>query len=121
MDYKRSPLQGWCRLRRLSRGVSRTLTAKLELFVTLVNNFQQLTFVTKNFILNIAAVLDPRLNSFLKIMLKMKQLMLLFTLMYPFVLCGAVSSVPSNCVCSNVLFFHTTPCHKIKDDLTYLS
>ena len=121
MDYKRSPLQGWCRLRRLSRGVSRILAAKLELFVTLVNNFQQLTFVTKNFILDIAAVLDPRLNSFLKIMLKMKKLMLLFTLMYPFVLCGAVSSVPSNCVCSNVLFFHTTPCHKIKDDLAYLS
>ena len=106
----------------MSRGVSRTPEAKLELFVTLVNNFQQLTSVTKNLILDNAGVLDPPLNSFLKIMLKMKKLTLLFTLVYPFVLCGVVSSVSLILVCSNVLLFHTTPCHKIKDDLTaYLS
>ena len=105
MDYKRSPLQGWCRLERLSRGVSRILAAKLELFVTLVNNFQQLTSVTKNLILDNAGVLDPPLNSFLEIMLKMKKLTLLFTLVFPFVLCGFVSSVSSSFVCSNVLLF----------------
>ena len=101
----------------MSRGVSRIpAAAKLELFLTLVNGFQQLIYVTKNFILDVAGVLDPPLNSVLKIMLQMKKLMVLLALMYPFVLCGVVSSVASSLVCSNVLLLHTTPCDNIKDD-----
>ena len=39
----------------LSRDVSRIpAAAKLELFLTLVNSSQQLTYVTKNFILDVA-------------------------------------------------------------------
>ena len=50
-----------------SRGRSRTVvTYKMEHFVTIVNGFQPLTIVTKCSILDIAAVLDPPLQSMLR-------------------------------------------------------
>ena len=110
-------LQGCHRLSRLSRGISRTpAAATLERSVTLVNYFHQLTYVTKNSILDVARVLDPRLKSVLTIMLVIKKIMVLFTLTYPFVLCGVVSSVPSSLVYSYVPLFQK-PSHKFKDDL----
>ena len=36
-------------------------TSKMELFVIIVNGFQPLTIITKCSILDVAAVLDPRL------------------------------------------------------------
>ena len=36
-------------------------TSKMELFVTLLNGFQSLTNVTKNYILNVMVVLHPSL------------------------------------------------------------
>ena len=47
-----------------SRGGSRTAaTSKIELFVIIVNGFQALTIITKCYILDVAAVLDPPLRS----------------------------------------------------------
>ena len=44
----------------LFRGICRApATSKMELFVTLLNNFQSLTNVTKNSILDVMGVLDP--------------------------------------------------------------
>ena len=44
----------------LLRGICRApATSKMELFVTLFNNFQSLTNVTKNSILDVMGVLDP--------------------------------------------------------------
>ena len=44
------------------RGGSRTAaTSKMEDFVIIVNGFQPLTIITKNTILDVAAVLDPTL------------------------------------------------------------
>ena len=106
---------GW---HRFSRGVSRTpAAAKFQHPLTLVNYFQQLTYVTKNSILDVARLLDSPLKSVLTIMLEIKKIMVLFTLTYPFVLCGVVSSVPSSLVCSYVPLFHTKPCHKFKENL----
>ena len=46
----------------LQRGGSRTAAAsKIELFVMIANGFHPLTIITKNSILDIAAVLDPPL------------------------------------------------------------
>ena len=46
----------------LKRGGSRTAaTSKMELFVMIGNSFHPLTIITKNSILDIAAVLDPPL------------------------------------------------------------
>ena len=45
------------------RGGSRTAaTSKMEGFVIIVNGFQPLTIITKRFILDVAAVLDPSLR-----------------------------------------------------------
>ena len=45
------------------RGGSRTATAsKMERFVILVNGLKPLTIITKRFILDVAAVLDPPLE-----------------------------------------------------------
>ena len=42
------------------RGGSRTAaTSKMELFVIILNDFQPLAIITKNFILDVVAVLDP--------------------------------------------------------------
>ena len=38
-------------------------TSKMELFVIIVNGFQPLTIITKCSILDVAAVLDPPLNT----------------------------------------------------------
>ena len=44
------------------RGESKTVaTSKMELFIIIVNGFQQLTIITKCSILDVAAVLDPPL------------------------------------------------------------
>ena len=44
----------------MCKGGSRTAaTSKMELFVIIFKNFQPLTIITKNFILDVAAVLDP--------------------------------------------------------------
>ena len=49
-----------------SRGGSRTAAiSKMELFVILVNGWKPLTTITKCFILDVAAVLDPPLRSLL--------------------------------------------------------
>ena len=46
----------------LFRGICRaSATSKIELFVTLLNDFQSLTNVTKNYILDVMGVLDPSL------------------------------------------------------------
>ena len=46
----------------IPRGGSRTpATSKIECFIIIVN-FQPLTIITKRFILDVAAVLDPPLN-----------------------------------------------------------
>ena len=46
----------------MCRGGSRTAaTFKLERFVIIVNGFQPLSIITKNFILDVVAVLDPSL------------------------------------------------------------
>ena len=46
----------------IPRGGSRTAaTSKIERIVITVNGFQQLTIITKRFILHAAAVLDPPL------------------------------------------------------------
>ena len=46
----------------MSEGGSRTAaTSKMELFVIIVNGFQPLSIITKCFILDVAAVLDPPL------------------------------------------------------------
>ena len=42
-------------------GYKPAATSKIELYVIIVNGFQPLTIITKWFILNIAAVLDPPL------------------------------------------------------------
>ena len=47
-----------------SGGTSRaTATSKMEHFVIIVNGFQQLTIIAKRSILDVAAALDPPLNS----------------------------------------------------------
>ena len=47
----------------INRGGSRTAaTSKMELFVIIVNGFEQLTIITKCFILDVAAVLDLPLS-----------------------------------------------------------
>ena len=47
-----------------TRGGSRTAaTSKMELFVLIVNGFQPLTIITKRSILDVAAVLDPPLQT----------------------------------------------------------
>ena len=47
-----------------TRGGSRTAaTSKMERFVIIVNGFQPLTIITKRSILDVAAVLDPPLNT----------------------------------------------------------
>ena len=47
-----------------SGGASRAAaTSKMECFVIIVNSFQQLTIIAKRFILDVAAALDPLLNS----------------------------------------------------------
>ena len=47
-----------------TRGGSRTAaTYKMELFVIIVNSFQPLTIITKSSILDVAAVLDPPLET----------------------------------------------------------
>ena len=44
----------------LFRGICRApMTSKMELFVTLLDDFQSLTNVTKNYILDVMGVLDP--------------------------------------------------------------
>ena len=49
------------------RGGSRTdATSKMELFMIIVNAFQQLTIITKSSILTVAAVICPPLNGELK-------------------------------------------------------
>ena len=46
----------------INRGGSKTAaTSKIKLYVIIVNGFQPLTIITKWFILNVAAVLDPPL------------------------------------------------------------
>ena len=46
----------------VDRGISRTIAkSKVELFVTIVNGWKSLTFVTKNSILDFAVVLDTPL------------------------------------------------------------
>ena len=51
-------------LRRIQRGGSRAAaTSKMERFVIIVNDFQPLTIITKRSILDVAATLDPPLNS----------------------------------------------------------
>ena len=47
-----------------TRGGSRTAaTCKMELFVIIVNSFQPLTIIKKSSILDVAAVLDPPLET----------------------------------------------------------
>ena len=47
---------------RICRGGSRTAaTSKVKVFVIIVNGFQPLTIITKRFILDAAAALDPPL------------------------------------------------------------
>ena len=47
---------------KVDRGGSRSAaTSKMERFVIIVNGFQPLTIITKRFILDVAAVLDPPL------------------------------------------------------------
>ena len=47
----------------IHRGGSRiAATSKMEHFVIIVNNFQQLTIITKTSILDVSAVLDPPLT-----------------------------------------------------------
>ena len=47
-----------------SKGGSRTaVTAKVELFVIIVNGWKPLTIITKSSTLDVAAVLDPPLTS----------------------------------------------------------
>ena len=49
-----------------SRGRSRAAaTSKMECFMIKVNDFQPLTIITKHSILDVAAALDPSLNSLL--------------------------------------------------------
>ena len=53
----------------LLRGICRApATSKMELFVTLLNNFQSLTNVTKNSILDAMGVLDPSVLVRIKIL-----------------------------------------------------
>ena len=53
----------------LFRGICRApATSKMELFVTLLNSFQLLTNVTKNYILDVMGVLDPYLLLHIKIL-----------------------------------------------------
>ena len=53
----------------LFRGICRApATSKMELFVSLLNNFQSLTNVTKNYILDVMGVLDPSLLLHIKIL-----------------------------------------------------
>ena len=53
----------------LFRGICRAhATSKIELFATLVNSFQSLTNVTKNYILDFMGVLDPFLLLHIKIL-----------------------------------------------------
>ena len=53
----------------LFRGICRApATSKMELFVTLLNDFQSLTNVTKNYILDVMGVLDPSLLLRIKIL-----------------------------------------------------
>ena len=47
-----------------SRGGSRTaVSSKMERFVIIVNGWKPLTIITKRFILDVAAALDPPLGS----------------------------------------------------------
>ena len=43
-------------------------TSKMEHFVIIVNGFQRLTIITKRFILDVAAVLDPRLRAYFHVL-----------------------------------------------------
>ena len=53
----------------LVRGTCRSpATSKMKLFVTLLNGFQSLTNVTKNYILDVMGVLDPSLLLRIKIL-----------------------------------------------------
>ena len=53
----------------LFRGIcTAPTTSKMELFVTLLNDFQSLTNVTKNYILDVMGVLDPSLLLRIKIL-----------------------------------------------------
>ena len=58
--------------RHLSRGGSRTTaSSKMELFVIIVNDFQPLTIITQNSILDVAVVVDlPLLRRLLKVFLR---------------------------------------------------
>ena len=47
----------------LSGGSRAAATSKMERFVTVVNGFQPLTIMTKRFIFDVAAVLDPPLKT----------------------------------------------------------
>ena len=52
------------------RGRSRAaVTSKMECFVLIVNSFQPLTIITKLYILDVAAALDPPLNIQVRLML----------------------------------------------------
>ena len=49
-------------MNRVNRGGSRTAaTSKMERFVIIVNGWKPLTIITKRSILDVAAILDPRL------------------------------------------------------------
>ena len=62
----------------VDRGVSRTTAkSKMEFFVTKVNDFQPLTFVTKSSILDFAIVLDMPLSTIHTFPIDMKQNLLL--------------------------------------------
>ena len=53
----------------LVRGTCRSAaTCKMKLFLTLLNGFQSLTNVTKNYILDVMGVLDPSLLLRIKIL-----------------------------------------------------
>ena len=55
----------------LFRCISRALTTpNMELFVTLLNDFQALTNVSKNHILDVEGVLDPSMLLYIKILLQ---------------------------------------------------
>ena len=87
--------------------------------MTLVDDFQPLTYVTKNTILNVAGVLDPPLKSILTIMHKVTHN---HTLIYPYVpfrVTWGHIFCSSSFVCSYVLLFHTIPCHKFKENLNH--
>ena len=53
-------------LKLFSGGCRTAATSKMELFVVIGNGWKPLTIITQSSILNVAAVLDPRLVSYLK-------------------------------------------------------